>query len=93
MVEISDDSRNRTGVRHAGGSVSCTARSSSGRNRNSPAASGTSLAPSSSRHAGWVKSPVPTTPMPLRPAHQARCSRSQSRLHARENFEWIWRSA
>ena len=44
-------------------------------------------------HAGWVKSPVPSTVRPLRRAHQDRCSMSQSLLHARENREWIWRSA
>src|ERR1700721_2348729 len=64
MVEISDDSRNLTGVRQAGGSVSCTARSSSGRNRNSPGASGTSLAPSSAPPAGGGKRRGPQPPSP-----------------------------
>ena len=56
-----------------------------------PAAAGTARArpaPASSRissaQAGWHRSPVPTRPIPLRAAHQARCSRSQSRLQARE---------
>ena len=48
---------------------------------------------SSADQAGWVKSPVPRTRRPLRSAHQDRCSMSQSLLQARENFEWIWRSA
>src|SRR3954471_4864938 len=31
--------------------------------------------------------------MPLRRAHQARFGSVRSRLQARENFEWMWRSA
>ena len=51
------------------------------------------LSLSSAHQAGWVKSPVATTAMPLRPAQAARCSRSRSRLVAREYFEWTCRSA
>src|SRR5919197_110604 len=93
MVEISTDSRNRTGLRQDGGTRRSTARSSSSRSRSSPGSAGTRFARSSSAHAGWVKSPVPMTVMPLRLPHQARCSRSQSRLQALEYFEWMCRSA
>src|SRR5262249_45281530 len=44
-------------------------------------------------HAGCTQSPVPTTVMPLRAAHHARCSRSRSRLVAREYLECTCRSA
>src|SRR5690606_12162062 len=46
-----------------------------------------------SRQAGWATSPVPSTATPLRRAHQARLSRSRSRLQAREYREWMCRSA
>lgn len=49
--------------------------------------------PSSSAHAGCVKSPVPTAVMPWPSARHARCSMSRSRPHARGNLEWICRSA
>src|SRR5439155_23650786 len=39
------------------------------------------------------KSPAPSTRRPLRSAHQDRCSMSQSLLQARENLEWMCRSA
>src|SRR6478736_122446 len=93
MVDISTSSMNRTLVRQAAGSVCATASSMSSRRRNRPASAGTSFCLSSAHQAGWVKSPVATTPMPLRPAHAARCSRSRSRLVAREYFEWTCRSA
>ena len=97
MVEISTDSMKRTAalpsLRHAGGSRSSTALSISGRRRNRPGSAGTSLSFSSARHAGWVKSPVPTMPIPFLRPQIARCSRSQFRLVAREYFEWMWRSA
>src|SRR5216684_412641 len=83
----------RTGVRQAGGRVAATAFSMSSRRRNNPGSAGTSLSLSSAHQAGWVKSPVATTPMPLRAAQWARCSRSRSRLVAREYFEWTCRSA
>ncbi len=70
-----------------------TSRSISGRSRNSPGSAGTSLVRISSNQAGWVKSPVPTTVIPFRRAQSARCSRSASRLVAREYLEWTWRSA
>ena len=54
---------------------------STGRN---PARAGSRWRFSSSRHAGWVKSPVPTSPMPLRRAQKSRCGASPSRLVARE---------
>ncbi len=76
-----------------GGSWRSTSRSISGRSRKSPGSAGISLARISSNHAGWVKSPVPTTVMPFRLAHRARCSKSASRLVAREYLEWMWRSA
>src|SRR5262249_41786555 len=44
-------------------------------------------------HAGWVKSPVPTTVTPFRAPHQARCGISESLLQAREYREWICESA
>src|SRR5262245_19442362 len=93
MVEISTSSMNRTGVRHAAGSVCSTAASMSSRSRKRPGSAGTSFCLSSAHQAGWVKSPVATTPIPLRHAQAARCSRSRSRLVAREYFEWTCRSA
>src|SRR6478736_7105287 len=93
MVDISTSSMNRTLVRQAAGSVCATASSMSSRRRNRPASAGTSFCLSSAHQAGWVKSPVATTPMPLRAAQAARCSRSRSRLVAREYFEWTCRSA
>lgn len=53
-----------------------------------PGSAGISVSFSPSAQAGWVKSPVPATVMPLRSAHQARCSMAQSLLQARENLEW-----
>src|SRR5215470_2564627 len=67
--------------------------SRSGRIRNKPGSAGTRVSLSSAAHAGWVKSPVPSTRRPLRSAHQDRCSISQSLLQARENLEWMCRSA
>ena len=96
MVEISTDSMNRVVVRslrQAGGSCSSTARSMSGRRRNSPGSAGTSFSRISALQAGWVKSPVPTIAMPFLRAQMARCSRSQFRLVAREYLEWTCRSA
>ena len=87
MVEISTDSMKRTGPRQLAGSRACTDRSTSSRSRNSPGSAGTSVEDSSSNHLGCVKSPVPITLMPLRRPTRARCSRSQSRLQALENFE------
>src|SRR5215467_1036083 len=84
---------NRTGFRQVAGSVSATVLSMSSRSRNRPGSAGTSFSLSSALHAGWVKSPVATTPIPLRAAQWARCSRSRSRLVAREYFEWMCRSA
>ncbi len=84
---------NRVAVRHDAGNVRRTSASRSGRSRNRPGSAGTSLVAISCDQAGWVKSPVPTTAMPLRAAHQARCSRSQSRLQALEYLEWMCRSA
>ena len=75
------------------GSVAATPFSMSSRRRNRPGSAGTSLSFSSAAQAGWQKSPVPTTPMPLRAAQWARCSRSRSRLVAREYFECTCRSA
>ena len=82
-----------TGCRQDGGSVSHRAVSISGLRRNNPLPVGTSLSLISASQAGCTQSPVPTTAMPLRAAHQARCSRSRSRLVAREYFEWTCRSA
>ena len=67
--------------------VAATPAAMSSRRRNNPGSVGTSLSLSSARQTGWVKSPVATTPIPLRAAHAARCSRSRSRLVARECFE------
>src|SRR5215468_8207392 len=83
----------RTGLRQTAGSVAATPRSMSSRRRNRPGSAGTSLSLSSAHQAGWVKSPVATTPIPLRAAQWARCSKSRSRLVAREYFEWTCRSA
>ncbi len=82
-----------TGRRQTGGSVSQSAASISGLSRKSPLPSGISLSLISTSHTGCTQSPVPTTRTPLRAAHQNRCSRSRSRLVAREYFEWICRSA
>jgi hypothetical protein len=87
MVEISTESRKRTGAAHAGGESRSSRRSSSGRTRNNPGSAGTRVCLSSAAHAGCVKSPVPSTLTPLRKAHRPRCSISQSLLHARENLE------
>src|SRR5712664_142307 len=93
MVEISTDSMKRTGVRHEGGRVFQMSASISGLRENSPPPAGTSLSLISASQAGWTQSPVPTTAMPLRAAHHARCSRSRSRLVAREYLECTCRSA
>src|ERR1700732_5349940 len=93
MVEISTSSMKRTGVRQAAGRVRTSAASISGARRERAGSGGTSFALSSAAQAGWVKSPVATTAMPLRAAQWARCSRSRSRLVAREYFEWTRRSA
>jgi hypothetical protein len=77
---------NRAGSSHAAGTRRRRSLSRSGRSRSSPASGGTRLAFSSSAHAGWVKSPVPTTLMPLRSAPAARCGMSQSLLQARKNL-------
>ena len=96
MVEISTDNRNRTAPElpaQARGIRSSTAFSRSGRRRNNPGSAGASCSFSSARQAGWVKSPVPTTPMPFLRAQMDRCCRSQFLLVARENREWTCRSA
>src|ERR1700733_13844052 len=93
MVEISTERRKRTEPAQVAGESRKSRRSRSGRTRNKPGSAGTRVSLSSAAHAGWVKSPVPSTRRPLRSAHQDRCSMSQSLLHARENFEWICRSA
>src|ERR1700749_511656 len=67
--------------------------SRSGRILKRPGPPSPSVSLSSAAHAGWVKSPVPSSRRPLRSAHQDRCSMSQSLLHARENLEWMCRSA
>src|SRR5579864_2500496 len=54
---------------------------------------GVSFALSSRSQTGWVKSPVPTTVIPLSPHHAVSVSTSISRLVARLNFEWRCRSA
>src|SRR5579859_1498962 len=84
---------NRTVPAQLAGVSRCSRRSRSGRIRNRPGSASVSVSFSSAAHAGWVKSPVPRTVRPLRSAHQDRCSMSQSLLHARENREWICRSA
>ena len=58
-----------------------------------PSLSRSSFSASSARQAGWVKSPVPTRPMPFRLAHRSRCSGTHWALVAREYLEWICRSA
>src|SRR6185437_8640880 len=93
MVEISTLSRKRTGPAQLAGVSRWRFFSRSGRMRNRPGSAGTRVSFSSADQAGWVKSPVPSTLSPLRSAHQDRCSMSQSLLQARENFEWMCRSA
>src|SRR5215470_1631163 len=93
MVEISVESRNRISPWQVGGEVRWSRVASSGRRRNSPGSAGTSDSASRAAQAGWVKSPVPTTVTPLRAAHQARFGISQSLLQARENREWMCKSA
>src|SRR5262252_5420616 len=93
MVEISVDSRKRINAGQLGGRVGPSRDASSGRSRNNPGSAGTSDSASWIAHAGWVKSPVPTTVTPFRAAHQARFGISQSLLQARENREWICKSA
>src|SRR3954470_17550058 len=61
--------------------------------RKSPLPMGSSDSCKCANHAGWVKSPVPSSVMPLRRAHQVSVSMLRSRLHAREYFEWMCRSA
>src|SRR3954453_16679428 len=73
------------------GSRRVTSASSFSRYRPAPAS--TRLSRRWSNHAGWVKSPVPSTAMPLRRAHQARFGRVRSRLQAREYLEWMCKSA
>ena len=55
--------------------------------RYSPSSAGSSAADSSSRHAGCVKSPVPTSEMPLRLAHKSRFGMSAFRPVALEYLE------
>src|SRR5215469_5803341 len=93
MVEISVDRRKRISAVQLGGSVRLSRDASSGRSRNRPGSAGTSDSARWTAHAGWVKSPVPTTVTPFRAAHQARCGISESLLQAREYREWICRSA
>lgn len=52
-------------------------------------AAGSSIWSSSRRQAGWVKSPVPTTAMPLRLAQRSSVSGQHSLLVAMEYFEWM----
>src|SRR5437763_5968727 len=93
MVEISTESMNLTVPAQLAGVSRKSGFSRSGRIRNRPGSAGTRVSLSSAAHAGWVKSPVPSTRRPLRSAHQDRCSISQSLLQARENLEWMCRSA
>src|SRR6266568_6446323 len=93
MVEISTESMNLTVPAQLAGVSRQSRFSRSGRIRNRPGSAGTRVSLSSAAHAGWVKSPVPSTRMPLGSAHQDRCSISQSLLQARENLEWMCRSA
>src|SRR5713101_6461534 len=93
MVEISTESMNLTVPAQAAGESRRSRFSRSGRIRNRPGSAGTRVSLSSAAHAGWVKSPVPSTCRPLRSAHHDRCSMSQSLLQARENLEWMCRSA
>src|SRR5229473_3316868 len=86
MVEISTESMNLTVPAQAAGESRRSRFSRSGRIRNRPGSAGTRVSLSSAAHAGWVKSPVPST-------HHDRCSMSQSLLQARENLEWMCRSA
>src|SRR6185437_1517005 len=93
MVEISTESRNLTVPAQLAGVSRKSRCSRSGRIRNRPGSASTRVSLSSADHPGWVKSPVPSTRRPLRSAHQDRCSMSQSLLQARENLEWMCRSA
>src|SRR6266700_7348909 len=93
MVEISTESMNLTVPAQLAGVSRKSRCSRSGRIRNKPGSASTSVSLSSAAQAGWVKSPVPSTRRPLRSAHQDRCSMSQSLLQARENLEWMCRSA
>src|SRR6267154_6795443 len=93
MVEISTESMNLTVPAQLAGVSRKSRCSRSGRIRNRPGSASTRVSLSSADHAGWVKSPVPSTRRPLRSAHQDRCSMSQSLLQAREYFEWMCRSA
>ena len=77
------------------GASPCTSQGKrrSGFNVYSPSSAGSSAFSSSSRQAGWVKSPVATSAMPLRRAHKSRWGKSRSRLVAREYLEWMCKSA
>src|SRR5258707_248730 len=46
-----------------------------------------------SSQAGGVKSPVPSSVMPFVIAPPVSVATVRSRLHAREYFQWMWRSA
>ncbi len=58
-----------------------------------PSSAGSRRSRSISRHPGCVKSPVPKRPMPFLRAQRSRYSGMPSLLVARENLEWICRSA
>src|SRR5512136_1492576 len=60
---------------------------------NRPAPFGFRCCFSDFKYSGWVKSPVATSLMPLVLAEAAMDGMSMSRLVARENREWICRSA
>src|SRR6201987_3189756 len=93
IVEISTESMNLTGPAQLAGVSRARRFSRSGRIRNRPGSASSRVSLSSAAQAGWVKSPVPSSRRPLRSAHQDRCSISQSLLQARENLEWMCRSA
>lgn len=78
------DSRKRIAAGQLGGSVRPSRAASSGRSRNKPGSAGISDSARWTAHAGWVKSPVPTTVTPFRlPTRQAAESRRPCCRHGR----------
>jgi len=93
ILLISQLKINRMGAGSANGSCFSHTDSSSSLSLNNPGSAGTSFSWISVIQAGWVKSPVPTTVIPLMRAAIYKFSKLRLLAVARENREWICRSA